>query len=145
MKKIYDVIYIVLIVCCVIIMGYYFFTNSDRKKIVVRTDPKTKIEFTSKTELLFGEINEGEKQEFEYHIKNSGNNPLIIYDVITGCQCTKHEISKKITLPGDSTIIKLFYDSKNKHGFQSIRVQVMANIESQYQEIAFFGRIISKK
>lgn len=124
-------------------MGYLLFKAHLFNKQTRQSDPKTTIEFISETDLVFGKIKKGEKLEFEYKLKNTGNYPLLIYDIIINCKCTGYHTSKKITLPNDSTTIKLFFDSKDKIGFQAVKAVIHSNTEPAYTEIAFFGEVIS--
>ena len=85
-----------------------------------------KIEFAV-TEHDFGKMIQGEQVSFTYKFKNTGNAPLIISSVDKSCGCTASEYPRQPIEPGQKGDIKITYDSKGHHGFQSKTVTVNAN------------------
>ena len=80
-----------------------------------------------KTEHDFGKILQGEQVSYTFKFKNTGNDPLIIYNVETTCGCTTPEYTKNPIKPGESGKITVLYDSKGHKGFQNKRLLVKAN------------------
>ncbi|MBR5611780.1 MAG: DUF1573 domain-containing protein, partial [Bacteroidaceae bacterium] len=56
--------------------------------------PKTSVELPE-TEKDFGTIPLNEKREYIFKLVNTGNKPLVVYDVVTSCGCTKAEYAKE--------------------------------------------------
>jgi hypothetical protein len=59
---------------------------------------------------VFGNIKTGDKPEFTYNFKNTGNAPLDI-DVVSGCDCTELDWTRHTVQPGESGFIKAVYNS----------------------------------
>lgn len=60
----------------------------------------------------YGEIEKNGEPYCEFVITNDGNEPLIISNAKGSCGCTVPEWSKEPILPGESTIMKVKYDTK---------------------------------
>ena len=80
-----------------------------------------------KTEFDFGKILQGEVVSYTFHFTNTGNAPLIITSVEKSCGCTASEFPREPIDPGKTGDIKITYDSKGHHGFQSKMLIVNAN------------------
>ncbi|MBR6272236.1 MAG: DUF1573 domain-containing protein [Bacteroidales bacterium] len=80
-----------------------------------------------KTEFDFGKILQGEVVSYTFHFTNTGNVPLIITSVEKSCGCTASEFPREPIDPGKTGDIKITYDSKGHHGFQSKMLIVNAN------------------
>ena len=79
------------------------------------------------TEFKFGKINQGEKVEHEYVIKNSGKSNLLIRKVKASCGCTAVQPEKKVIAPGESVKIKTVFNSAGKVGNQNKTVTIITN------------------
>lgn len=84
------------------------------------------IEF-DKTEFDFGRLLQGEVVSYTFHFTNVGNAPLIITGVDKSCGCTASEYPRQPIAPGNKGDIKITYDSKGHHGFQSKVLNVLSN------------------
>jgi hypothetical protein len=60
----------------------------------------------------YGDIEKGGDPYCEFVITNKGNEPLIITNAKGSCGCTVPEWSKEPILPGESSIMKVKYDTK---------------------------------
>ena len=80
-----------------------------------------------KTEYDFGKILQGEVVSYTFHFTNAGNAPLIISGVDKSCGCTASDFPREPIAPGQKGDIKITYDSKGHHGFQSKTLSVNAN------------------
>lgn len=80
-----------------------------------------------KTEHDFGKIIQGEVVSYTFHFTNAGDAPLIISNVDRSCGCTASEFPRQPIAPGEKGDIKITYDSKSHHGFQSKTLVVHAN------------------
>ena len=92
--------------------------QSDKKGPVIEFD---------KTEYDFGTILQGEVVSYTFHFTNTGDAPLIITSVDKSCGCTASEFPRQPIDPGKTGSIKISYDSKGHHGFQSKGLVVNAN------------------
>lgn len=63
-----------------------------------------RIEF-EKTEINFGDINEGETINVEFRFKNTGDEQLVISSVRPSCGCTVTRLKQKKFKPGEAGII----------------------------------------
>ncbi|MEN3041419.1 MAG: DUF1573 domain-containing protein [Bacteroidia bacterium] len=83
-------------------------------------------EFSS-TEYNYGKIKAGEKVTHEFRITNTGKKPLIIRKVKASCGCTAANPDKSELKPGESTTIKVTFDSTGRSGRDSKTVTVITN------------------
>ncbi len=60
----------------------------------------------------YGDIEKGADPFCEFLITNKGNEPLILTNAKGSCGCTVPEWSKEPVLPGESTVMKVKYDTK---------------------------------
>jgi hypothetical protein len=60
----------------------------------------------------YGDIEKGGDPYCEFVITNKGNEPLILTNAKGSCGCTVPEWSKEPVLPGESTVMKVKYDTK---------------------------------
>lgn len=90
------------------------------------SDKKPMISF-EKNEFDFGKILQGEVVSYTFRFKNTGNAPLLITNVDKSCGCTASDYPREPIQPGESGEIKITYDSKGHHGFQSKVLIVNSN------------------
>ena len=77
----------------------------------------------------FGTINEGDKVETEFVVKNVGDSDLIISDAKGSCGCTVPVWPKEPIGSGQSAPIKVSFNSSGKVGQQSKTVTLTTNTE----------------
>ncbi len=107
-----------------------------RRENEAKAMPKTNIEFTE-TRHNFGTIKEGEIAKWDFHFKNTGANPLLVYNVIAGCGCTTPSWSKEVILPGGEGNIHVEFNSHDRAGHQSKNVLVYSNAQQESISIGF--------
>ncbi len=78
-------------------------------------------------EFRFGTINQGEKVEHTYVLKNSGKSDLHIRKVSASCGCTAVQPEKNIIPPGETVNIKTVFNSAGKVGNQNKTVTIITN------------------
>lgn len=93
------------------------------------------ITFAEKTH-DFGDIAQGEKIEYVFKYQNTGNQPLVISDVITTCQCTAKQWSKSPVMPGKSGQITVSFDSAGKMGIQNKVVTIQSNATNSTERVS---------
>lgn len=77
--------------------------------------PKVKL---SKSDFDLGNIGWHQQATASFKITNSGNKPLVIDDVDTGCECTVAHWNKTPIAPGSSTTITAVYNAETLGTFQ---------------------------
>ena len=99
------------------------------------TSPKSASETSNKQAAIkfdkeehdFGSLLQGEVVSYSFHFTNTGNMPLIITEVGSSCGCTVGDYPHEPITPRKKGDIKVTYDSKGHHGFQSRSLTVMSN------------------
>jgi len=86
--------------------------------------PKIKFENVN---FNFGSAKEGQKITNEYKFKNEGKSNLLLRKIITSCGCTTTSTKDMIIKPGESSAIKVIFDSSGKKGSQNKTVTVISN------------------
>ncbi len=93
----------------------------------------------------FGSITEGDTITHVFNFVNEGNMPLLISHASTPCGCTVPEWPKEPIAPGKGGIIKVTFNSKNKHGFQNKAVTIYANTIPETNVVLIKGEVADKK
>ena len=90
------------------------------------------------TEKNFGNIPLNEKREHIFKLVNTGNKPLVIYDVVTSCGCTKAEYGKEPVRPGETLELKVIYNAEGKGRFRK-NLTVYCNAEDSPLKLTVVG------
>ena len=93
----------------------------------------------------FGTITEGEKVEFSYRFKNTGTNPLVVFSASATCGCTIPEKPEKPVLPGETSYIKVVFNSSGKNGHNVKDITVNANTSPAFPTLKLSGDVKSKQ
>ena len=104
--------------------------------------PVTTVTFTNGETHDFKEIKEGEKVVHEFKFKNTGTNPVKVYNVKPSCGCTTPDWTKEPVPPGGEGFIKVEFDSKGKSGLQKKSVTVTMNTEPKTKVLNFQGEVM---
>ena len=84
----------------------------------------------------FGRIKQGEVVNHDFTFKNTGKGILNIKDVRTSCGCTASEAGKKVLAAGESTSIKVKFNSAGYLGpvekFVYVATDALVNPISKY-------------
>ena len=81
----------------------------------------------------FGKIKQGDTVVHTFKFTNKATIAMVIEDVKTTCSCTASEYPNKPVKPGESSFIKIAFDSSDKIGKYAKGV----NIETNLGEINF--------
>lgn len=82
----------------------------------------------------------GEMKDVAFNLKNTGDNPLIITDIITSCGCLKVDGSSGMFTipPGKERILTLSYNSAKNIGYVKHYITLYGNFEdSLFKELIF--------
>ena len=93
----------------------------------------------------FGTITDGEKVEFNYKFKNTGTNPLMIFNTSTSCGCTVSEKPEKPIMPGEEAFIKVVFNSSGKKGHNEKDVTVTSNANPAFPPLKLTGEVKEKE
>lgn len=92
----------------------------------VDTSNVAKLMFTTST-YEFERVDAGAIINHDFSFTNEGSVPLIISDVRSTCGCTVAEWPRKPIAPGESGVIPVRFDTKNKNGIQNKPITITAN------------------
>ena len=103
--------------------------------------PVTTVSFDNESH-DFKEIKAGTKVVHEFKFKNTGTNPLKVYNVKPSCGCTTPDWTKEPVAPGGEGFIKVEFDSAGKTGIQKKSVTVTMNTEPKTKVLNFQGEVL---
>jgi len=93
----------------------------------------------------FGDIVQGEKVQHNFVITNTGGDKLIITNVRASCGCTAALPDKKELAPGESTNIKVEFNSTGRIGKQDKTVYVTSNDKENPEiQLKFTGNVVKQ-
>jgi len=93
----------------------------------------------------FGDIVEGTIVTHEFTIANEGDAELHLIKVSSSCGCTAAKPEKEKLLPGDSTKIKVTFNSKSRNGKQKKYIYVFSNDKSNTRyRLVILSNVIKK-
>jgi hypothetical protein len=75
----------------------------------------------------YGQIKQGDKASHQFVVYNDGKKDLLLHKAKTNCSCLKTTISKSIIASGDSSVVKVEFDSFGKDGKDLRKVDVYQN------------------
>ena len=94
------------------------------------------------TEIIdYGTIEQGSDGVREFKFTNKGSAPLIISEAKRTCGCTTPYIPKEPINPGESSIIKVKYDTK-RLGMINKTINIISNAERPNIALRIKGKII---
>ncbi len=82
-------------------------------------------------------ILQGEKQDIVVKIKNTGENPLKIENVLPSCGCTIATFPKSAIRPGEFGLLQLEYNSNKNIGDVKIFTTILANTKEYSHTFMF--------
>jgi hypothetical protein len=124
-------------------------TNADLIRSPVSADGLTdtinvaKMIFTE-LDYNFGTVMSGDIVEKEFSFVNTGKVPLLISDARSTCGCTVPEWPKEMIQPGESGVISVVFDTKNKSGRQAKPVTITANTYPVATRLRLIGEVSEK-
>ena len=105
----------------------------------------TTIEFIDSITFVFDTINEGDKVEHTFRIKNSGDKNLIIAQAFGSCGCTVPEYPKEPVAPGAIVPIKVTFNSAGKQNEQNKIVTMVCNTANRHEKLYVKGFVRPKE
>ena len=123
-------------------------TTSDEKPTTVAhigtvEQKKGAVIFIRNQNINAGKIEQNTPLMRDVYYYNRGDEPLIISNVRTSCNCTVASFSKTPLMPGDSAKIALELDTENKGEYHKI-MAVYSNAVNDYDSTINSSRILVK-
>ncbi|MGE0567409.1 MAG: DUF1573 domain-containing protein [Bacteroidia bacterium] len=87
----------------------------------------------------FGVVSKGDKVDLIYKLVNEGKSPLLFQKFDVACSCTSVELPKQPTLPGDTALIKVSFDTKSVYDRQDRIVTIYSNNKNGEIKLRFKG------
>lgn len=88
----------------------------------------------------YGTIAKGSDGNCEFVLKNVGNEPLIITSIQKSCGCTTPTWDQKPILPGQSSSIKVGYDTQRLGAFNK-QITVISNAVNSTEVLTIKGNV----
>ncbi|OHX67261.1 DUF1573 domain-containing protein [Flammeovirga pacifica] len=107
------------------------------------TSPKAKFAF-EETEFDFGDITEGDVVTHIFKYKNEGEVPLTITNVQVTCGCTAPNWDRKPLAPGETSDLKVTFNSRGKKGKQIKKITILANVEDGMDAVVIKTKVNPK-
>lgn len=99
----------------------------------------TTVEWTDSISRDLGKIKKGQVIEIPYTVKNTGDKPLIISEVVPACGCTVADKPEKPIMPGnEEKIIAKFNSESQAAGMHMKNVTVRANTKPFTEHVLSF-------
>ena len=93
-----------------------------------------------------GEVMKGEVITAKFSIKNTGDYPLVIADVVGSCSCTVAEKPEEPIAPGESGDVLAYVNTdKLSAGPLNKSVRIVANTENSVTEVIVKANVIRNK
>ena len=88
---------------------------------------------------------EGDKVEREYRFVNTGKKPLVITQANASCGCTVAEKPETPILPGDTSFIRVVFNSEGRFGHNEKTIRVESNAYPPFPNLKLVGRVVLKQ
>jgi hypothetical protein len=99
----------------------------------------TTLEFVDPVDFTFDTINQGDKVEHDFRIKNAGQNSLVIARAFGSCGCTVPEYPKDPIKPGEIATIHVTFNSAGKSNVISKDVTLVCNTVKRNEMLHLHG------
>jgi hypothetical protein len=97
----------------------------------------------SETEHDFGKFKEeAGRQTFDFIVKNTGTDPLVIQNVVASCGCTTPEWTKQPIPAGGTGKVTAIYDPKDRPGTFNKTLTVYSNSKPEVTVLVIKGEVI---
>ncbi|MEQ9443134.1 MAG: DUF1573 domain-containing protein [Cyclobacteriaceae bacterium] len=93
----------------------------------------------------FGDITQGDKVSYSFEFENTGNEPLILSNVLTTCGCTATSWPREPIPPGETSKIDVSFNSAGKMGRQNKVVTVVSNALNAQERVKLIANVLPNK
>ena len=87
----------------------------------------------------FGKVKQGELVTHSFTFKNTGSKPLVVQDAHASCGCTVPEKPEQPIKPGETGIIKVVFNTKDKSDHQEKIITVNSNARPEFGDLKITG------
>jgi len=126
-----------------VIVSFSFAQNKGKRDIeppfTHKVTTSAEIEFDMVT-FDYGTLEMGEVKTGVFTYKNTGNKPLVLFDVIVSCDCTEVEWQKEPVMPGKTGTIKAVYTAKTA-GVIAKQITVQSNALTDRIRLQLKGKV----
>jgi Protein of unknown function (DUF1573) len=105
---------IVATACAVVLIAYWGWYRAPRAAL-------------AETEIDFGEVLSGSQAFRELHIRNLGNEDLVLIGVTGTCGCIASVASRSVLKPNETGLIRVIFDAADKLGTVNEGVRIVTN------------------
>lgn len=100
----------------------------------------------SETQHDFGAFKEeAGRQTYDFTVSNTGNQPLVIQNIVASCGCTTPEWTKGPIPPGGKGKITAIYDPKDRPGAFNKTLSVYTNTQPQVTVLTIKGEVTPRE
>ena len=122
-----------------------FFLTAALVSVVMSVMAQPKMQLSS-TEHNFGKFREeAGRQTYDFTVRNEGDMPLVIQNIVTSCGCTMPEWTKSPIPPGSTGKITAIYDPANRPGAFSKTLSVYSNAKPQVAVLTIKGEVVPRE
>ena len=100
----------------------------------------TKVEYPEIT-YDFGKAKEGDTVMHKFVIKNTGDEPLMVYKTKGSCDCIKAYYTDKPIMPGTEAEIAIYFKTIGRKGHQVRTVNINTNTEPADETLTLTGEV----
>lgn len=93
----------------------------------------------------FGDITQGDKVSHTFEFENTGNEPLILSNVLTTCGCTATSWPREPITPGETANIEVSFNSAGKMGRQNKVVTIVSNALNAQERVKLITNVLPSK
>lgn len=100
----------------------------------------------AETEYDFGTFKEeAGRQTYDFYVTNTGNQPLVIQNIVASCGCTTPEWTKAPIAPGSKGKITAIYDPKDRPGAFNKTLSVYTNSKPEVTVLTIKGQVTPRE
>jgi PBP1b-binding outer membrane lipoprotein LpoB len=86
----------------------------------------------------FGHISKDTTLSYQYQLINTGKKEIHIREITPDCTCTGFNLTKKVLLPGDTSLLSLSLSTKEKYGETKLYATIETDTPVQFYRVGLF-------
>ena len=118
--------------------------KTEKKKTSKKKRSKTPIIKWAETNHKFGTVEEGNQVNHKFFFENTGKTNLLITEATATCGCTVPSYPKVPIRPGESSYIRIAFNTKAKTGAQKPVVTIYTNARKEPFKLYMEGEVTQK-
>lgn len=129
----------------ILVLGIFFISQAFAQDAANTTKAAGAVVTFEEASHDFGDISQGDKVEHTFKFTNTGNEPLILSNVLTTCGCTATNWPRDPIAPGKSGEITVSFNSAGKMGVQNKVVTIVSNATNAQEKVKIVTNVLPKK